>query len=285
MLKAIRLSLIGTSTAVAILALGAAIAWYEPSPGPEAPAVLVSVDRTAWNWSGLNTFTYVRALRRSGLRTVIVDFGDRSPADPGALLDGVRGLVITGGGDVDPQRYRGGDPAVGRGVKPERDAFEWALLDAALARSMPILGLCRGAQMVNVFLGGSLGDFRDDSPRYDRHHRLGPGHPVVLAPESRLSGIYGTEKLDSVVAWHGQYVDAAGEGLAIVARSPAGTAEAIEAIDADSGWIVGVQWHAEFPLWNDRQQSLFDAFAGVVDGSAIPQTDGGVSAATVPPQL
>jgi len=209
-------------------------------------------------------------LREAGLEPVTIDY--RDVADVDELFDGVRGLVITGGGDVGARHYDG-DADVTRGVVPRRDTFELSLLEAAHEKSMPILGLCRGAQLLNVYRGGTLGDFRADEERYARHQRPGPGHPVSLEPGSRLAGIYGAERIDSVVSWHGQYVARAGRAVDIVAFSPDGTPEAFEVRGEDAAWMTGVQWHAEFPLWDEGQQALFDAFATAVAGYA-PATPG-----------
>jgi putative glutamine amidotransferase len=259
------------ATAFALLALTATVslvALYEPNPKAGAPAVLVSVDRSLWNRVGLNRFTYIRHLRRSGLRTIELPF----PVTPAVELDdearalvaAADGLVLTGGGDVAAARY-GGDPSVTRGVEPARDRFELGLLAAAEYAGLPVLGLCRGAQLLNVFRGGTLGDFRDDASRYGRHLHVFGRHPVRLVEGSRLGAIYGTNRLDDVTTWHGQHVALPGEGVEIVARSPDGTPEAIEQTGGPDGrFVLGVQWHAEVPPWDRRQARLFDAYADAV---------------------
>ena len=235
---------------------------YFPAPPADAPAVLVSVDRTLWNRSGLNRLTHVRALRDAGLRPVIVDFN--IAADPSGdadeLLDGIDGLIIAGGGDVDPSLYRSDfDGAID--VNPLRDRFELALLEAAEQLGLPVLGLCRGAQLINVHRGGTLGDFREDSARHDRHHRLLSGHPVEVKAGSRLATIFGTTRLENVVTYHGQFVAEPGDDVRVTAFAPDGTPEAIEvATDSDFG-IIGVQWHAEVLPLDARQHRLFRALA------------------------
>jgi len=258
--------------AFALLALTVAASLavlYEPNPEGAVPAAVVSVDRSLWNRVGLNRFTYIRHLRRSGIRTIELAFpitaADELGAEARALVAAADGLVLTGGGDVSAARY-GGDPSVTRGVEPARDSFELGLLAAAEDAGLPVLGLCRGAQLLNVFRGGTLGDFRDDASRYARHHHIFGQHPLQLTEGSRLAAIYGTDRLDDVTTWHGQHVARPGQGVEIVARSPDGTPEAIEDTTGgpDGRFVLGVQWHAEVPPWDRRQARLFDAYADAV---------------------
>jgi putative glutamine amidotransferase len=258
-----RLTLIvGTAPVAAVLALLALFAfYYVPDPGEGAPRVLVSVDRTLWNSAGLNRLTYVRKLRLAGLSTVLVMFPEDGDLPPD-VFDDIDGLVLTGGGDVAAAEY-GGDAAVTLDVNPARDAFELALLEMAESRTLPILGLCRGAQLMNVHRGGKLGDFRDE-PRFGIHRNALEGHAVMIAAGSRLAAIFGTRRLEEVTTWHGQHVAAPGRGVVITAHSPDGIAEAIEVEDAP--FMLGVQWHAEMPPWDEQQERLFVAFANAVRG-------------------
>lgn len=241
-------------------------AWYyEPDPGEGAPRILVSVDRTVWNRVGLNRWTYVRALRKAGLRPVLIDFSSL-PLDPDAIdwLADIDGLLLSGGGDVAAVHY-GGDESISRDVNPARDDFELQLLAAADRRAMPVLGLCRGAQLLNVHRGGTLGDFRQDSVRYKRHKRAWGGHPVTLDEDTRLAGIFDDTELSSVVTWHGQYVDKPGVDVRVTAYAPDGTPEAIEVATIDPFGMIGVQWHAEVLPWDSNQERLFDAFHDAAD--------------------
>lgn len=252
--------ILGATAVAAVLAVLALFAvYYVPDPGAGAPRVLVSVDRTLWNTLGLNRLTYVRKLRLAGLSPVLVEFPEDGELPPDLLHD-IDGLVLTGGGDVAAAAY-GGGAAVTLDVKPARDAFEFALLETAEARSLPILGLCRGAQLMNVHRGGTLGDFRDES-RFGIHRNALQGHPVTIQAGSRLAAVYGTERLDEVTTWHGQHVAAPGRNVVISAYSPDGIPEAIEVEDAF--FMLGVQWHAEMPPWDEQQQPLFVAFADAV---------------------
>lgn len=236
-------------------------AWiYETDPGDDAPRVLVSVDRTLWNRIGLNRWTYVRALRKAGMRPILVDFS-RLPEDAEAIdwFDDIDGLLLSGGGDVAAMHY-GGDESISRDVNPARDAFELQLLAAAELRDMPVLGLCRGAQLLNVHRGGTLGDFREDGARYRRHKRIWGGHPVMVESDTRLAEILSGTALPSVVTWHGQFVDRPGDGVRVTAYAPDGTPEAIEVTTNDRFGMIGVQWHAEVLPWDRRQERLFAAF-------------------------
>lgn len=234
--------------------------YYESDPGDDAPRVLVSVDRTLWNRVGLNRWTYIRALRKAGLRPVLMEFGG-VPPNTGAddWMDGIDGLLLSGGGDVGAVHY-GGDKSISRDVNPARDEFELQLLAAADRRDMPVLGLCRGAQLLNVHLGGTLGDFREDSERYRRHKRIWGGHPVTIEADTRLARIFTETELPSIVTWHGQYVEKPGEGVRVTAYAPDGTPEAIEVATDDPFGMIGVQWHAEVRPWDSRQAKLFAAF-------------------------
>ena len=255
--------ILSTPLAATVLSMLALFAiYYVPDPGQAAPRVLVAVDRTLWNSAGLNRLTYVRKLRLAGLSPVLVEFPEGGEAPPD-LFDGIDGLVLTGGGDVAAPEY-GGDAAVTLGVKPARDAFELALLEMAEARPLPILGLCRGAQLMNVHRGGTLGDFRDE-PRFGIHRNALEGHPVTIEAGSKLAAIYGAGRLDEVTTWHGQHVATPGRGVVITAYSPDGIPEAIEAVDAP--FMLGVQWHAEMPPWDEQQERLFIAFADAVRDS------------------
>lgn len=248
--------------AVVVLALaGIRAVYHVPEPGAGAPRVLVAVDRTLWNALGLNNVTHVRKLRLAGLRPVLVSYGEDGAVDA-ALFDGVGGLVLSGGGDVAAERY-GGNPAVVRGVKPARDGFELGLLQLAEQRGLPVLGLCRGAQLLNVFYGGTLGDFRSDTPRFRRHRNAFRGHAIEFDAGSQLARIYGAPRLNEVTTWHGQYVAAPGQGFVISGRGPDGTPEAIEYRGGDR-FMIGVQWHPEMPPWDATQAPLFDAFADAV---------------------
>ncbi len=250
----------------AVLALAILLAW--PAGTPEGPMIVVSIDRTLWHRLGLTRFTYLRALRRAGAESRVVNAEGFSEASEPArlarrLLRDADGLLLTGGGDVDPDLYAG-DRGLGRGVKEERDRLELALLDEAMRRSLPLLAICRGAQLLNVARGGTLLDMRGDRVRYRRHRRLRRGHAVTLEEGSRLAAILGTTRLETVFTYHGQAVDRVGDGLRVTARAPDGIAEALEAerSAAEDGtpFVVAVQWHPELSPRSREQHRLFEAF-------------------------
>lgn len=181
-------------------------------------------------------------------------------ADVDDLLDRLDGLVVTGGADLDPATY-GAMPEPGIGaVEPGRDAWEHALVDAALARHVPILGICRGAQLLNVHCGGTLrqdlaGDFgtthaRWDPPRAERCHL------VVITPGTLAAQLYGSSAL--VNSLHHQAVDRVGEGLAVTGRTDDGVIEILEWPDRPE--VFAVQWHPEALV-----DALDPAFGWVVE--------------------
>jgi putative glutamine amidotransferase len=198
---------------------------------------------------------YSDAISAAGGRPVILPL----VADVrGDLLAEFAGLVLTGGGDVDPALYgEQPDPSV-RGVRPERDAFELALYREAVARGLPILAICRGMQLVNVARGGTLrqhlsseaGHWQDRPPT-DSHHR------VVVSPGSVLAAAVDGSHRVRVNSFHHQCIRDLGNDLRITATC-GDVIEAVEATDVD---LVAVQWHPEQMAATDpRQRSLFHSF-------------------------
>jgi putative glutamine amidotransferase len=184
-----------------------------------------------------------------GMPVVLPPLGDGGAIE--ALLDGLDGVVLSGGSDLHPGYY--GEEAVSELglVVPERDAFEMRLLGCALQREMPILGICRGMQVLNVALGGTL--YQDLPSQMDHQVLLGhrqetpkwePTHEVAVDCESRVAGIMGTAEL-KVNSYHHQAIKDLAHGLVAVAHAPDGVVEAVEWGDLSQRWLVGVQWHAE----------------------------------------
>jgi putative glutamine amidotransferase len=211
---------------------------------------------------------YIESLRRAGARTAIVSPGE--VGEPEELLEPFDGLLLVGGGDIDPSRYGGGaDPANLYGVEPDRDELEIALLLAADRLELPTLCICRGMQVMNVAFGGTLhphlpdlrGMLEHGVPVLDTESL----HDVEVIPESRL---FATTKSSWVAAssHHHQGVDRVGDGLIVSGRTSDGLVEAIER-DHDMDlefdrWMVGVQWHPEDTAQHDpAQQSLFEGLA------------------------
>ncbi|MFH9661364.1 gamma-glutamyl-gamma-aminobutyrate hydrolase family protein [Streptomyces sp. NPDC017248] len=180
---------------------------------------------------------YPRLVQRAGgLAAMLPPDAQAHAAAAVARLDG---LVVAGGPDVDPARYgaerspRTGPPA------PRRDAWELALIDAALAAGLPLLGICRGMQLLNVALGGTLVQHLDG---HAEAVGVFGGHPVKPVPGTRYGGIVPEEL--TVPTYHHQAVERLGEGLVPSAYAADGTVEAVE-LPADRGWALGVQWHPE----------------------------------------
>ncbi len=248
------------ASCLGLCVLTLAILWMGDSEeAADAPRVLISLDRSLWNRLRMNRWTYVRAAREAGLQPLLVDY-DYQPAEAKRLMRDIDALILSGGGDVGAKHY-GGDPLISRDVNPARDAFELSLLRIAEEKGIPVLGICRGAQLINVYYGGTLGDFRKDGPKYSVHHKIWGGHSVSLAPGAKLIDIYRSTELESVVSYHGQYVERPGRHVEIVAFAPDGTPEAIEVGEQWGFGMIGVQWHPEVWSRGDPQKRLFRALA------------------------
>ena len=208
---------------------------------------------------------YVRALESVGLVPIVVP-PSASAESVLRVLDVVAGLVLSGGEDVDPSRY-GATPHPELGpINCARDDTELALLGRARALGLPTLAICRGIQVVNVALGGTLvQDLPSERQGIEAHdvddERDSRVHGVRIAPDSHLASILGAQSL-GVNSIHHQAVGRLGEAMRINARADDGTVEGVES-DDPSWWMVGVQWHPEelttTPEPWDRR--LFAAFA------------------------
>jgi putative glutamine amidotransferase len=200
---------------------------------------------------------YLQAIERAGGLPVVLPPLRHDAIEE--LLDRLDGLCLSGGPDLDPDIY--GQPPhhlLGE-IEPDLDAFELALAQAADARGLPVLGVCRGAQAMNVARGGTLHQHVDDVVSGVIAHRqteaLGVAtHPVAIEPRTRLAAVTGAHALD-VNSFHHQAVDRLGRDLRAAARSADGLIEAIE--DAGPGLYLGVQWHAEGLVARPEQLALF----------------------------
>ncbi len=192
-----------------------------------------------------------------------------SPArpDPPRPLDGV---VISGGHDVEPVLYKQA-PLVESRYDTERDAFESLVIDSALARGLPLLGICRGAQLLNVRLGGSLHqDLGRHRQRTSSRRTILPLKTLRLDPGSRLRAILGRERL-RINSLHDQAIDELGSGLRRVGWDIDGITQAVE--HEHARLLLGVQWHPEFLLLQSTQRRLFRALVSAADrGEQGPDT-------------
>jgi putative glutamine amidotransferase len=188
---------------------------------------------------------YVRALARAGAIPVVLP--PLATEVVPELLESLQGVCLSGGPDLDPAAY-GAKPAPELGpTEPALDVFELEVARVADAMGIPIFGICRGAQAINVARGGTLHQHLPAITDHSIDHRqTAPGweltHGVHVNPESRLASILGTDS-PGVNSFHHQAVDVLGSGLCAVAWAPDGTVEGIE--DESERLVIGVQWHAE----------------------------------------
>jgi putative glutamine amidotransferase len=205
-------------------------------------------------------FKYFEAIERAGGIPVIVPPLGPQAIEP--LLSRLSGICIAGGPDIDPRSYGAAShPKLGP-TEPELDRFELAVTWAARARCIPILAICRGAQMLNVALGGSLHmHLPDDAGDRVEHRRKGSegpsaSHEIRVEPDSVLGRVLGTERT-TVNSYHHQATRKLGRGLRAVAHADDGVVEGIELNGPD--FVVGVQWHAE-AMDTPEQRALFEGF-------------------------
>lgn len=185
------------------------------------------------------------------------------------LLDSVDGLLLTGSpSNVEPRRYEGPPSAPGTLHDPERDATTLPLIPRAIKAGVPLLGICRGFQEMNVAFGGTLAQRLQDLPdRLDHREnageplevQYGPAHAVSLEPDGFLCALAGSRTV-TVNSLHAQGVETLGSGLAVEARAPDGLIEAFRVSDGP-GFAVAVQWHPEWQVMgNALSRALFAAF-------------------------
>jgi putative glutamine amidotransferase len=201
------------------------------------------------------------ALYRAGARSVRLVPGRPLPVEP------LQGLIIGGGDDIGAEIY-GGKVLPDVRIDPERDKLELDLLKAALPAGLPILGICRGSQMINVALGGTLHtDIYEVYVQAPKMRTVLPRKTVTIERGSRLDRILSCNPCQ-VNALHHQSVDRIGQGLKIAAHDESGIVQAIESESAQ--FLLGVQWHPELLVWKKPQQRLFAALTGAAREATAP---------------
>jgi putative glutamine amidotransferase len=199
--------------------------------------------------------TYLTAIERAGGVPVVLP---PLVSDLDALLARLDGICLSGGPDLDPEAYGARIRHAELGpTEPSLDAFELALARQGLERQMPLLGICRGSQALNVACGGTL------HQHVEGHRQSEPGtestHVVEVLEGTRLAGLIGAGT-HAVNSFHHQAVDRLGEGLRVAALAPDGT---VEAIEHGGGFVLGVQWHAEALADARLFEALVDASSGL----------------------
>jgi putative glutamine amidotransferase len=226
----------------------------------------VTVDRTPER--AYVNGAYIRAVQAAGGIPLLLT-PHFAPAVQAALWPRLDGLLLTGGGDIEPARFgQPRHPAVDD-VSPARDELELGLTRRAVADNVPILAVCRGIQIVNVALGGTLvQDIASERPGALPHSQKAPRHEPthavkVMGEGTRLGRVLGTLELE-VNSMHHQAIERLGEGLREVAWAPDGIVEGVE-MSGDDRFVLGVQWHPEELV--DRDPAARSLFAAVVDAA------------------
>ena len=215
-----------------------------------AVGICAAVEQVCWGaWETIVTMsprTYAHSVQNAGAIALILPPDDGRLEDPAPLLDRVDALLLAGGADVDAASYGAKPHPETSGTWPERDRFELAMAHGALERDMPVLGICRGMEILNVACGGTLEQHLPDVVGHE-NHRHTPGsfgdHEVRLEPGSRAHRAAGGEQV-LVKSHHHQGVAEIGEGLEVTGRAVEDdTVEAVEL--SDRHFALGVLWHPE----------------------------------------
>ncbi len=204
---------------------------------------------------------FVDGVVRSGGTPYVLAIG--APTSVGDVLDVLDGVVLTGGIDVDPGRYGAPRHASVTEVDPDRDAFEIALVHTAISQELPVLGLCRGAQVLNVALGGTLHQHlpeHSDLAHEVRERTDETAHDIDVEAGSLLGELAGGRRRIGVNTIHHQAADAVADGLRVTARAPDGV---VEALEDPRRRLLGVQWHPELMIGGDDVHlGLFEWLVG-----------------------
>jgi putative glutamine amidotransferase len=201
---------------------------------------------------------YIPPLEGTGAIPVLLPPMRRSE-DTARLAEIIDGLLLPGGVDIDPMHY-GEEPTKTRRIDPQKDSLELDLLNILDSKDMPILGICRGAQVLNVFRGGTLNqDFREGLKHWQQAPETYPTHALDIVKGTLLHRIVGRTEL-RVNTYHHQIIRDLGRGLVVSARSKDGVIEAVE--DPGKKFVLAVQFHAE-DMWEQGGfRGIFEAFVG-----------------------
>jgi putative glutamine amidotransferase len=214
--------------------------------------ICTSLEQARWSvWdqqAALTPWGYIAAVQRAGGVAILLPPDERAESDPDEVLDLVDGLVLAGGADIDPSIYGAEPHDETHGMVPARDGFEVALVRRAIELDVPLLGICRGMQLMNVAQGGTLVQHLPEVYGHHEHRRAvgtfdGADHDVRLAPGSLAARAAG-EEFHATKSHHHQGVDRLGEGLHATGWSTMDELpEAVEMVD--KRFVLGVQWHPE----------------------------------------
>ena len=232
--------------------------------------ICTAIERARWTVWDAEAFllnrSYVDAIQRAGGLALMIPPDHQAERNPDEVLDVLDGLILAGGADIDPGSYGADSHPMTKGTWPERDSFELALARRALERDIPLLGICRGMQLMNVARGGTLNQHLPDDVGHEDHRRVpgsfdGADHDVRLAEGSLAARLAG-EVHHGTKSHHHQGIAQLGQGLVETGWSMLDELpEAIE--DPDRRFALGVQWHPEA----DPQSRLIAALVAEADGA------------------
>jgi putative glutamine amidotransferase len=234
--------------------------------------ICAALEQARWSvWDQpavLLPLAYVEAVQRAGGMVAMLPPDSQLADDPQQALELLDGLILAGGADIDPASYQQDAHPLTVGTVPERDAFELALARGAIERDMPVLGICRGMQLLNVACGGTLVQHLPERFGHEEHRRVpgsfdGAEHDVVLA-EGSLAARAAGEIVHTTKSHHHQGVEELGDGLIVTGASLLD--ELPEAIEwaggpSDRRFVLGVQWHPEADVASSVVGALVEAAA------------------------
>jgi putative glutamine amidotransferase len=222
--------------------------------GDQRPTIGITMARVEATWGVWNQtaavlpFAYVTAVQRAGGTAILIPPDPAVAEEPDAVLDRIDALILSGGHDIDPATYAAEPHPATNGTVLERDQTEIGLARRAVQRDLPVLGVCRGMQLLNVAFGGTLHQHLPELYGHEEHRRvpgsfIGSDHDVTLEPGSRAAQAAG-EDVHVTKSHHHQGVDAIAEGFTVSGHSTID--ELVEAIEYPAcRFVLGVQWHPE----------------------------------------